>query len=112
VAHEINNPLTGILTYASFLMKRTKDQPDIHKDLEVIVRETLRSREIVKGLLDFARQTIPKKVKSDIHQVIERALTVLENQLTLNHIEVEKHFSKQLPQILIDPNQMQQVFTN
>ncbi len=112
VAHEINNPLTGILTYASFLLKRTKDQPDLHKDLEVIVRETLRSREIVKGLLDFARQTIPKKVKSDIHQVIERALTVLENQLTLYHIDVEKHFSKNLPQILIDPNQMQQVFTN
>ncbi len=112
VAHEINNPLTGILTYASFLLKRTKDQPDLHKDLEVIVRETLRSREIVKGLLDFARQTIPKKVKSDIHQVIERALTVLENQLTIYHIDVEKHFSKNLPQILIDPNQMQQVFTN
>lgn len=112
VAHEINNPLTGILTYASFLLKRTKAQPDLHKDLEVIVRETLRSREIVKGLLDFARQTIPKKVKSDIHQVIERALTVLENQLTLYHIDVEKHFSKNLPQILIDPNQMQQVFTN
>ena len=112
VAHEINNPLTGILTYASFLLKRTKDQPDLHKDLEVIVRETLRSREIVKGLLDFARQTIPKKVKSDIHQVIDRALTVLENQLTLYHIDVEKHFSKNLPQILIDPNQMQQVFTN
>ena len=77
VAHEINNPLTGILTYASFLMKRTKDQPDIHKDLEVIVRETLRSREIVKGLLDFARQTIPKKFKSYIHHFIELALTVL-----------------------------------
>ncbi len=112
VAHEINNPLTGILTYASFLLKRTKDQPDIHKDLQVIVRETLRSREIVKGLLDFARQTVPKKIKSDIHQVIERALTVLENQLTLYHIEVEKHYSDRLPQILIDPNQMQQVFTN
>ncbi len=112
VAHEINNPLTGILTYASFLLKRTKDQPDIHRDLEVIVRETLRSREIVKGLLDFARQSIPKKVKTDIHQVIERALVVLENQLTLYHIQVEKHFSPNLPQILIDPNQMQQVFTN
>ncbi|NOX88137.1 MAG: HAMP domain-containing protein [Calditrichaeota bacterium] len=112
VAHEINNPLTGILTYASFLLKRTKDQPEINKDLEVIVRETMRSREIVKGLLDFARQSIPKKIRTDIHQVIERAITVLENQLLLNHIQVKKQFSENLPQILIDPNQMQQVFTN
>ena len=112
VAHEINNPLTGILTYASFLMKRTKNQPEIHKDLEVIVRETLRSREIVKDLLDFARQSIPKKVKSDIHQVIERAITVVQNQLSLNNIQLKKKFSPNLPQILIDPNQMQQVFTN
>ncbi|APF17083.1 signal transduction histidine kinase, nitrogen specific, NtrB [Caldithrix abyssi DSM 13497] len=112
VAHEINNPLTGILTYASFLLKRTKDQPELHNDLQVIVRETIRSREIVKGLLDFARQSIPKKVRSDIHQVIERAVTVLENQLTLNHIQLEKKYAPRLPQIAIDPNQMQQVFTN
>ncbi len=112
VAHEINNPLTGILTYASFLLKRTKDQPEIHNDLQVIVRETMRSREIVKGLLDFARQSIPKKIRTNIHQVIERALTVLENQLTLNHIQVEKKFAPRLPEIYIDPNQMQQVFTN
>jgi len=112
VAHEINNPLTGILTYASFLLKRTKNQPEIHNDLQVIVRETMRSREIVKGLLDFARQSIPKKIKTDIHQVINRALTVVENQLTLNHIEVEKKFAPRLPEVQIDPNQMQQVFIN
>lgn len=112
VAHEINNPLTGILTYASFLLKRTKDQPEIHKDLEVIVRETLRSREIVKGLLNFARQSIPKKVKTDIHQIIDRAITVVENQLSLNNIQVRKIYGRNLPPILIDPNQMQQVFTN
>ena len=62
VAHEINNPLTGILTYSSFLLKRFKGDTETAKDLEVIVRETKRSREIVKGLLDFARQSIPKKL--------------------------------------------------
>lgn len=112
VAHEINNPLTGILTYASFLLKRTKDQPDLHSDLEVMVRETVRSREIVKGLLDFARQSIPKKIPTEIHEVIDRALKVLMNQFSLNNIKIEKNYASQLPAIYIDPNQMQQVFSN
>jgi len=112
VAHEINNPLTGILTYASFLLKRTKDQPDLHSDLEVMVRETVRSREIVKGLLDFARQSIPKKIPTGIHEVIDRALKVLMNQFSLNNIKIEKNYASQLPAIYIDPNQMQQVFSN
>ncbi|MDP3684234.1 MAG: histidine kinase dimerization/phospho-acceptor domain-containing protein, partial [Ignavibacteria bacterium] len=70
VAHEINNPLTGVLTYSSFLLKRTKDNAEFQDDLKVIVRETLRCREIVKSLLDFARQTVPKKNNADINEII------------------------------------------
>ncbi|HHJ53503.1 MAG TPA: sensor histidine kinase [Caldithrix abyssi] len=112
VAHEINNPLTGILTYASYLMKRTKNQPEIQEDLAVIVRETKRSREIVKSLLDFARQSVPKKVKADINQIIDRALKVTENQLTISKVKVVKQLANDLPPLTLDPNQMQQVFTN
>ena len=61
VAHEINNPLTGVLSYSSFLLKRAEDKPEFKEDLEVIVRETQRCRGIVKGLLDFARQSPPEK---------------------------------------------------
>ncbi len=112
VAHEINNPLTGVLTYSSFLLKRTAHQPELQKDLAVIVRETLRSREIVKSLLDFARQSVPKKNESDIHDVIERALTVVDNQITLNHVRLEKDFDTSNPNITIDANQIQQVVIN
>jgi two-component system NtrC family sensor kinase len=112
VAHEINNPLTGILTYSSFLLKRTKDQPEFQEDLSVIVRETKRSREIVKGLLDFARQSVPKMVRANINDVIERAASVIENQLNLNHLKLVKALDGQLPEIPIDSNQMQQVFIN
>ncbi len=112
VAHEINNPLTGVLTYSSFLLKRTKNQPEIQEDLKVIVRETLRSREIVKGLLDFARQSIPKKRKSDISEIIERAIRVVENQLSLKHIKVKTQLEKDAPQVTVDANQIQQVFIN
>lgn len=92
VAHEINNPLTGVLTYSSYLLKRTKDNPQMQEDLNVIVRETMRSREIVKGLLDFSRQSAPKKSAVDINEVIERAVSVIHNQLKFNKIIIEKKF--------------------
>ena len=112
VAHEINNPLTGVLTYSSFLLKRTKDNPEMQEDLKVIVRETKRSREIVKSLLDFARQSVPKKNIADLNEIIERAITVIENQLTIKKIELVKNFDTSLPKLTVDANQMQQVFIN
>ena len=112
VAHEINNPLTGVLTYSSFLLKKTQDNPELNEDLKVIVRETKRSREIVKGLLDFARQSVPKKNQVNINEVIERAITVVENQLSINNVETKKNLTKDLPQTTLDSNQMQQVFIN
>lgn len=112
VAHEINNPLTGVLTYSSFLLKRTKDNPEFQDDLKVIVRETIRSREIVKSLLDFARQSVPKKNPADINEIIDKAVAVIEKQLSVNKVKVVKNIDKNLPKITIDSNQMEQVFIN
>jgi len=112
VAHEINNPLTGVLTYSSFLLKKTQNNPEINDDLKVIVRETKRSREIVKSLLDFARQSVPKKNLVNINEVIERSIIVIENQLSLNQVKLNKNLEKDLPQATLDSNQMQQVFIN
>jgi two-component system, NtrC family, sensor kinase len=112
VAHEINNPLTGVLTYSSFLLKRTQDQPEIQEDLKVIVRETLRSREIVKSLLDFARQSIPKKNEADLNEIIDRAIAVVHNQITLGHVTLVKNLDPALPRLILDGNQIQQVFIN
>jgi two-component system NtrC family sensor kinase len=112
VAHEINNPLTGVLTYSSFLMRRTQDRPEIQEDLKVIVRETVRCREIVKSLLDFARQSVPKKAETSLNEIIDRAAGVASNQLTLNHIRLEKKMAADLPRVTVDGNQMQQVFLN
>ncbi len=112
VAHEINNPLTGVLTYSSFLLKRTKDNPEIQEDLKVIVRETMRSREIVKSLLDFARQSVPKKSNADINEIILKSIEVIDNQLSMNKIKIIKDMAEDLPKITVDSNQMQQVFIN
>jgi len=112
VAHEINNPLTGVLTYSSFLLKRVKNNPEMKADLEVIVRETKRSREIVKGLLDFSRQSTPKKGTVEVAEVIDNTLAVVSNQLKIKHIILEKQYDKKIPQIMADANQIQQVFLN
>jgi two-component system NtrC family sensor kinase len=111
VAHEINNPLTAVLTYSSFLLKRINN-PEIQEDLKVIVRETKRSREIVKSLLDFARQSVPKKSNADINEIINSAISVVDNQLSLKQTKLEKNLDGNLPQTKIDSNQMQQVFIN
>jgi len=112
VAHEINNPLTGVLTYSSFLLRKAENNPELHADLKVIVREAKRSREIVKSLLDFARQSMPKRERADLSVIIRRALSVMENQLTLNKIKIEQTLDETLPEIIVDANQMQQVIIN
>lgn len=112
VAHEINNPLTAVLTYSSYLLKRSQGRPEMHKDLQVIVNETIRCREIVKNLLDFARQTVPKKRKADINEIIGRAAKVIENQLALGRVQLVMDLDPALPGVTVDANQIQQVFIN
>jgi two-component system NtrC family sensor kinase len=112
VAHEINNPLTAVLTYSSFLLKRTKDSPEVQEDLGVIVRETIRCREIVKNLLDFARPSVPRMEQADICKIIRSAIEVVASQLLLKRIELDAHLDTSLPEVTVDPNQIQQVFIN
>lgn len=112
VAHEINNPLTGVLTYSSFLLKRKEKDPEVRKDLEVIVRETKRCRDIVKGLLDFARQAPPKKTQVNVNELVNQTLSILDNQLNLKNVSVKKHLDDRLPAVLADANQIEQVLIN
>jgi len=112
VAHEINNPLTAVLTNSSYLLKRTQGSPETREDLQVIVSETIRCREIVKSLLDFARQTVPKKRKANINDIISRAAKVIENQLSMSKVELVMEFEPSLPDAKVDANQVQQVFIN
>jgi two-component system NtrC family sensor kinase len=112
VAHEINNPLTAVLTYSSYLLKRSQGRPETQHDLQVIVSETIRCREIVKNLLDFARQTVPKKRKADVNEIIGRAAKVIENQLALGRVKLVMDLDPALPNVTVDANQIQQVFIN
>jgi two-component system NtrC family sensor kinase len=112
VAHEINNPLTGILTFSSLIFKKLDETHPWKRDLENIVQQTTRCRNIVKGLLDFARQRKPDKKEWDLHTLIERTLTLLENQARIQNIKIIKEFETGIPMLFVDGDQIQQVFMN
>lgn len=112
VAHEINSPLTGILTYSSLLHKAKKDDDPDKEDLEVIVNETNRCKMIVKGLLEFARQTEPQKALSDITEVINKSINLISHQASIQNVKIDKKIQPDIPKILIDGGQIQQVFIN
>ena len=112
VAHEINNPLTGVLTYASLLEKRLQDDDQGREDVEVIIRETKRCRLIIRELLDFARPTAPARKPTDLNEVVRHSLAVVMNQLSVNHVNLDLNLMPDLPLAYADGNQMQQVVVN
>ena len=112
VAHEINNPLTGVLTYASLLERRLQEDEQSREDIAVIIRETLRCRLIIRELLDFARPTTPYRKPSDINEVVRHALAVVSNQLSMNQVELVLELCPDLPEAYADGNQIEQVVVN
>ncbi|MGB5661013.1 MAG: ATP-binding protein, partial [Thermoanaerobaculia bacterium] len=112
IAHEINNPLTGILTFSSLLLNQTDQDPAVREDLETIVRETKRCRDIVKGLLDFSRQVPPRKTNSDINSIVNQALAIVDHELDVANIQVTRGLLEELPTVRVDANQMVQVLIN
>ncbi len=111
IAHEINNPLTGVLTFSSELRDELKDTE--HKeDLDLIVNETLRCRKIVREILDFARETHLEKHKVNLNKVIQSALLILERHVAFQNITIIKQFSSNLPPVLVDENQIKSVINN
>ncbi|RCK72880.1 MAG: sensor histidine kinase [Ignavibacteriae bacterium] len=112
VAHEINNPLTGILTNASLILEDLEPNDPKREDVEIIVKETIRCREIVKRLLDFAKQTQPQKKLININSLIENIILLVRNQASFRNIQIEKYLDTNIPEIMVDPDQIQQVFIN
>jgi len=111
VAHEINNPLTGVIGYAELLMQ--EDVPEhVKDDLAVIHDGAQRVAGIVKGLLKFARQTRPERVLVNINEIIEVTLRLRTYELETNNIKVVTDLSPHLPNTIADAGQLQQVFLN
>ncbi len=112
IAHEINNPLGGILIYSNLLLEDTdKDSPH-YENLRKIVKETSRCKDIVKGLLEFARPKEPEVAIIDINEILESSLAIMEKQALFQNISINRSYESDLPKISADSAQIQQVFTN
>jgi two-component system NtrC family sensor kinase len=112
IAHEINNPLGGILIYASLMMEDLSEEDPKRGDLARIVQEAGRCKEIVKSLLEFARQTEPKMEPTDINRAITDGLFFLENQALFHNIQIIKKLDPFLPSVRGNSGQLKQVFMN
>jgi two-component system NtrC family sensor kinase len=112
IAHEINNPLTSILINSHLLLERNERGGLSSDNLRLIIDETTRCSAIVRGLLEFARQTPPEKTPVDINGVIESTLLIMETQALVHKVRVKKNLTSNLPQIMVDINKIKQVFTN
>lgn len=115
VAHEINNPLAGILVYAKLLLKRlgrngesTKDTAESKKHLETIAAESARCGEIVKGLLQFARQSKPNAEPNDINEIIQQSIRLVGHKLKLTNIRTEIKLDPNLHRVVCDAQQITQ----
>ena len=112
VAHEINNPLGSILIYSHLLLEDLEEKDTQRENLEKIVNQATRCKEIVKGLLDFSRQTEPEMNQKDINKIVNEVLSLVERQVMFQNIKVTKKLSKSLPMVMLDEAQIQQVFMN
>jgi PAS domain S-box-containing protein len=111
IAHELNNPLTSVIGFSQLLMQG--DVPDnIKEDLGIIYSEAQRAAVIVKNLLTFARKHAPVTQLSQVNIVIEDVLRLRAYEQKVNNVEIEKHLAANLPEIMMDPFQIQQVFLN
>jgi PAS domain S-box-containing protein len=112
VAHEINNPLTGILSYAESISEELDKNHPLQEDIAIIIRETLRCRDIVRNLLDFAKQYTPKFEIVDPNKIVNQALDLVHRLPQFKDIEIVVYLDEKIPKIKADAKQIQQVILN
>lgn len=112
VAHEINNPLTGVLGYASLMLSSQDTAPSQRQMLEIIEKETIRARATVRNLLDFSKPKPLRKVKTNILDILEDTLILVKKLLELANISLIKDYTADIPPVEVDNDQMKQVFLN
>jgi two-component system NtrC family sensor kinase len=110
-AHELNNPLTSIIGFSQLLMEREVPD-DIREDLKLINNEAQRAASVTRNLLTFARKHGPVKQRNQINSILEDVLELRAYEHKANSIDVERQLDPDLPEIMVDYFQMQQVFMN
>ena len=112
IAHELNNPLTGILTFSHLIRKKMPDGSPEAEDLDLVIRETRRCAAIIRRLLDFAREKTPEKKFADLNQLIEDTVRIIERPANLRDIEITMDLDRSLPPVWVDADLFKQVIMN
>jgi PAS domain S-box-containing protein len=112
VAHEVNNPLTAILGFADLLMENPDLPETARKDLRVILQEAQRTKQIVQNLLSFARQMPPQRASVQLNSILRRTMQLRSYDFNSHGVEVVEHLDDDLPEVMGDAHQLQQVFLN
>ncbi len=112
VAHEINNPLTGVLTFSHMLRRDAPEGSQQAEDLDTIIEATTRCKQIVRGLLDFSRQNEPKKSLVNLNEITQNAINLMRNQAKIHQVDVKMELESNLPQLVVDGKQLHDVIVN
>ncbi len=112
IAHELNNPLTTVAGFAELVLDELPSDSQSRKDMELILREALRARSVVRRLLDFARQTESVRVRADLNEVVDDVVTLMRHLFHTSGVQLHLNLRQDLPWPLIDRNQMKQVILN
>jgi signal transduction histidine kinase len=112
IAHEINNPLTTVLGFASLLAQRVKPGFPMREELDLIQQEAIRARDIVRDLLDFSRQREFFPKLADLNEVLRHTVGMIRRQAVVGNIAIDEHYADGLPMVEVDESQMKQVFLN
>jgi signal transduction histidine kinase len=112
IAHELNNPLTSVTGFAELVMDELPQESPMRTDLDLVIRESRRARDVVRRLLDFARQTESAHANASLNKVIEDVVALTRHLIHTNGVELKLSLQEDLPWVLMDENQMKQVLLN
>ncbi|MGO9214311.1 MAG: ATP-binding protein [Syntrophales bacterium] len=112
VAHEINNPLGGILLYSTIILEGVEEDCPYRENIQKIIYQTNRCKEIVQSLLDFARTSMGDMIPLQINQIINTSLKLVRDQAMFHGIEIEINLAENLPEVKGDVSRLEEVFIN
>jgi signal transduction histidine kinase/putative methionine-R-sulfoxide reductase with GAF domain len=112
VAHELNNPLTTVVGFVELALEDIPTDMPIRPDLELVMREAQRARDVVRRLLDFSRPMEDVRVRTDVNELVRETLALIKHQIRTYGVTSYINFASKLPWVLVDPNQIKQVLLN
>jgi two-component system NtrC family sensor kinase len=112
IAHELNNPLTSVMGFAELALEEIPEENNARTDLEMVVRESVRARDVVRRLLDFARQSESARSSSSLNEVVEDVVALSRHLIHTSGVELKLDLEENLPWVTMDPNQIKQVLLN